>query len=208
MEKKVLTDLNLQNNKLVQAGFEVVTALPTTNLFDGREVLFDTKKYYCVNNTWIRLVAGSLSPVAKSGSYNDLTDKPNLLNFATKDNLALSSCGALEISTTTNWFDFNCSRYFLSEELSTALSRNAIDFSALWRGIEAIFSIETQEINLSIYPNFLSDVISNLQNATYRVYVENDYEYMVSTQNTIIVNFEIDSGVNKKVKIRIYKKLL
>lgn len=45
-------DLNLNGGKLLKAGFEEVSSLPTTNLFAGREVFYDGQKYVYNGGVW------------------------------------------------------------------------------------------------------------------------------------------------------------
>jgi hypothetical protein len=70
MERKLLTDLNLQNNKLVQAGFEVVTALPTTNLFVGRKVVMDGIEY---TYNGVKFIANGINTIDKEMRNRNLT---------------------------------------------------------------------------------------------------------------------------------------
>lgn len=53
---KFLQNIDAETNKLEEAGFEVVEALPTTNLFAGREVVFKGLKYMYENSEqgWVR----------------------------------------------------------------------------------------------------------------------------------------------------------
>lgn len=50
---KFLQNIDAERNKFEEAGFEVVSALPTTNLFVGREVLFGGRKYLYNGSRWV-----------------------------------------------------------------------------------------------------------------------------------------------------------
>ena len=86
---------------LINSGFEVVTSLPTTDLFEGREVIYNGVKYV-YHNKWVKYLnidefnpnnisyddltnKPNLATVATSGSYNDLTDKPTLFSGSYDD---------------------------------------------------------------------------------------------------------------------------
>ena len=42
---KFLQNIDAERNKFEEAGFEEVNALPTTNLFLGRQVMYNGEKY-------------------------------------------------------------------------------------------------------------------------------------------------------------------
>lgn len=50
---KFLQNIDAERNKFEEAGFEVVNALPTTNLFVGRQVVYNGRIYVYNGNTWI-----------------------------------------------------------------------------------------------------------------------------------------------------------
>lgn len=52
MAKNYYTDINLNNNKIQNGAFEVVSSLPTTNLFVGRKVCYGGKDYIYSGTTW------------------------------------------------------------------------------------------------------------------------------------------------------------
>ncbi len=54
---KHFDNLDLNTNKIVNGGFELVTALPTSNLFQGR-IVFNTSDntYYMYNNKWVAVI--------------------------------------------------------------------------------------------------------------------------------------------------------
>lgn len=70
--------ISCDNNPITNGGFEVVSSLPTTDLFEGREVMYNGKKYVYSSGWKEQITANSLATVATSGSYNDLTNKPKL----------------------------------------------------------------------------------------------------------------------------------
>lgn len=61
-------NLDMNKNALKTAGFEVVTALPTTNLFAGRKVIMNGIEYTYNGNLW----TSQLDPLQK---YADVVDK-------------------------------------------------------------------------------------------------------------------------------------
>ncbi len=69
---KSLKDIDLRGNRISKGGFEVVNALPTTNLFAGREVVFKGLKYMYENSEqgWIRQ-RPLLDSYFKSGEINN-----------------------------------------------------------------------------------------------------------------------------------------
>ena len=54
---KHFDNLALNTNKIVNGGFELVTILPTSNLFQGR-IVFNTSDntYYMYNNKWVAVI--------------------------------------------------------------------------------------------------------------------------------------------------------
>nr|DAW47741.1 MAG TPA: hypothetical protein [Caudoviricetes sp.] len=54
---KHFDNLDLNTNKIVNGGFELVTILPTSNLFQGR-IVFNTSDntYYMYNNKWVAVI--------------------------------------------------------------------------------------------------------------------------------------------------------
>ena len=54
---KHFDNLDMNTNKIVNSGFELVTALPTSNLFQGR-IVFNTNDntYYEYKNKWVPIV--------------------------------------------------------------------------------------------------------------------------------------------------------
>ena len=69
-------DINLHGGTISEAGFEVVESLPTSNLFEGRTVVFNHLQYCFLNNQWV-----VLSPLVEL-TYNELKalkDKGNLI---------------------------------------------------------------------------------------------------------------------------------
>lgn len=50
---KFLQNIDAETNKFEEAGFEVVDALPTTNLFAGRQVMYNGRPHVYNGNTWI-----------------------------------------------------------------------------------------------------------------------------------------------------------
>lgn len=54
---KYFDNLDLNTNKIVNGGFEQVTTLPTSNLFQGRIVFNITdNNYYEYKNKWIAII--------------------------------------------------------------------------------------------------------------------------------------------------------
>ena len=49
---KFLQNIDAETNKLEKAGFEDVNSLPTTNLFVGRQVLYNNSVYYYNGENW------------------------------------------------------------------------------------------------------------------------------------------------------------
>src|SRR5574344_958736 len=49
---KNLSNLDLVENYVLRGGFEVVSSLPTTNLFVGRKVCYDGKDYIYSGTAW------------------------------------------------------------------------------------------------------------------------------------------------------------
>lgn len=88
-EKKFFTDINMSGNKFKNAGFETVTALPTTNLFEGRIVIYQGVKYTYNGNLW----TSQLNPVPKYDNNIDGINTPiDILNTRSFES---------EITTTT-----------------------------------------------------------------------------------------------------------
>lgn len=54
---KYFDNLDLNTNKIVNGGFELVTTLPTSNLFQGR-IVFNTSDntYYEYKNKWVAII--------------------------------------------------------------------------------------------------------------------------------------------------------
>lgn len=52
---KFLQNIDAETNKLEEAGFEFVSALPTTNLFTGRQVTYDNQLYVYNGSAWVDL---------------------------------------------------------------------------------------------------------------------------------------------------------
>lgn len=52
-EVDFLTSINLKGNTLKNAGFEVLTALPTTDNFVGRQIFYNNKPYFWTGSTWV-----------------------------------------------------------------------------------------------------------------------------------------------------------
>lgn len=54
---KYFDNLDLNTNKIVNGGFEQVTTLPTSNLFQGR-IVFNTtdNNYYEYKNKWVAII--------------------------------------------------------------------------------------------------------------------------------------------------------
>lgn len=54
---KHFDNLDMNTNKIVNSGFELVTVLPTSNLFQGR-IVFNTNDntYYEYKNKWVAIV--------------------------------------------------------------------------------------------------------------------------------------------------------
>ena len=54
---KYFDNLDMNTNKIVNSGFELVTVLPTSNLFQGR-IVFNTNDntYYEYKNKWVAIV--------------------------------------------------------------------------------------------------------------------------------------------------------
>lgn len=54
---KYFDNLDLNTNKIVNGGFELVTILPTSNLFQGR-IVFNTSDntYYEYKNKWVAII--------------------------------------------------------------------------------------------------------------------------------------------------------
>lgn len=50
---KFLQNIDAERNKFEEAGFEIVSALPTTNLFAGRQVTYNGRNYVYNGKTWI-----------------------------------------------------------------------------------------------------------------------------------------------------------
>ena len=82
----VRSNLDLQQNKIYNGGFEVVTALPTAD-FEGRQVYnsTDSKLYVCKKNTdgtfkWvavgsnIKTISGSTAPTSADMTANDIAN--------------------------------------------------------------------------------------------------------------------------------------
>lgn len=68
--------------ELKNSGFEVVTSLPTTNLFEGRMVSYNNSIYFYDGSHWIKITEETeLSLVASTGNYTDLNGLPEHLNF-------------------------------------------------------------------------------------------------------------------------------
>ena len=54
---KHFDNLDMNTNKIVNSGFELVTTLPTSNLFQGRIVFNITdNNYYEYKNKWIAII--------------------------------------------------------------------------------------------------------------------------------------------------------
>ncbi len=54
---KFLQNIDAESNKLEEAGFEVVEALPTTNLFVGRQVMYNGQLYVYNGSLWVNVNA-------------------------------------------------------------------------------------------------------------------------------------------------------
>ena len=54
---KFLQNIDAERNKFEEAGFEVVSALPTTNLFTGRQVTYNGQLYVYNGSTWVNVNA-------------------------------------------------------------------------------------------------------------------------------------------------------
>ena len=68
--------------ELKKSGFEVVTSLPTTDLFEGRMVTWNNSIYFYDGSHWIKITEDTeLSLVASTGNYIDLNGLPEHLNF-------------------------------------------------------------------------------------------------------------------------------
>ena len=57
MSIKFLQNIDAESNKLEEAGFEVVEALPMTNLFVGRQVMYNGQLYVCNGSLWVNVNA-------------------------------------------------------------------------------------------------------------------------------------------------------
>lgn len=54
---KHFDNLDMNTNKIVNSGFELVTTLPTSNLFQGRIVFnINDNTYYEYKNKWVAIV--------------------------------------------------------------------------------------------------------------------------------------------------------
>ena len=56
-------DLDMGGNQINNGGFEVVTSLPTTNNFEGRQVTYQGRSYIWNGSAWVTLNAIRLPPI-------------------------------------------------------------------------------------------------------------------------------------------------
>ena len=83
--------------ELKNSGFEVVTSLPTTGLFEGRMVNYNNSIYFYDGTNWIKITKDTeLSLVASTGNYTDLHGLSEHLNFYNIDDVDKS--GSVEES--------------------------------------------------------------------------------------------------------------
>lgn len=77
---KFLQNIDAERNKFEEAGFEVVDALPTTNLFAGREVLLGGRKYLYNGSRWVQQIGatGSVNGFVKGDGS---VEQDRVVNF-------------------------------------------------------------------------------------------------------------------------------
>lgn len=69
-KKNVYTDIDLNANSLLNGGFEAVSSLPQTNLFKGRQVMYQNLPYWYNGSEWITVPVGLFWSLTQSNAEN------------------------------------------------------------------------------------------------------------------------------------------
>lgn len=153
---KFLQNIDAERNKFEEAGFEVVSALPTTNLFPGRQVVYFNQLYMYNGSQWINITAPHEANLQRGGRNIESGFSP--IDAALNDHLRANRFAlynpddiVLEYSTDggNNWLEYvnndklygtyttstpllNISRYTDRQDVTTQCQLRAIFKSNSW----------------------------------------------------------------------------
>lgn len=108
---KFLQNIDAERNKFEEAGFEVVNALPTTNLFIGRQVTYDGRLYVYNGSKWMNITAPYEADLQWGGRNIESGFSPidaSLNDYLRANRFALYNDIVLEYSTDggNNWLEY------------------------------------------------------------------------------------------------------
>lgn len=141
---KFLQNIDAERNKFEEAGFEVVSALPTTNLFAGREVFYKGKKWMYDGTRWVNIdnnYTSYLSNKNDIGRLQIVTNIPNnTLHFGFRLSIKIDGYGVAE-------YIIRCHivRSIIYREAVTCVTS-----SSFFAGLDVHFEIVDNNFSLSL----------------------------------------------------------
>lgn len=166
---KFLQNIDAETNKLEETGFEVVSALPTTNLFAGRQVVCGNSTYRYNGVAWRRIaaIADRVYPYqCNVNLYSDATAGAIIIRTPiSSNNDANNSMTYLEVSVYTHVVGEAVAKYLIYYyEYPANAGYNKLSYSV-------IGSPAFEKVRIGYYNNNYQCIVLGDFDKTYRYYV-------------------------------------